>query len=35
MNKFIKGMFANYKTGKKILLLLGIFILMDVIGKIV
>ena len=35
MNKFIKGMFANYKTGKKILLLLGIFILLDVIGNVV
>lgn len=35
MNKFIKGMFADYTTGKKILLLLGIFILLDVIGNIV
>ena len=35
MNKFIKGMFADYTTGKKILLLLGIFILLDVIGNVV
>lgn len=34
MNKFIKGMFADYKLGQKLLLLLGIFILLDVIGNI-
>lgn len=35
MNKFIKGMFADYTTGKKIILLIGIFILLDVIGNVV
>lgn len=35
MNKFIKGMFADYTFGKKLLLLLGIFILLDVVGNVV
>ena len=35
MNKLIKGMFADYRLGKKILLLLGIFILLDIIGNVV
>lgn len=35
MNKLIKGMFADYGVGKKILLLLGIFILLDIIGNVV
>ena len=35
MNKFIKGMFADFTTGKKILFLLGIFILLTVIGNVI
>lgn len=35
MNKLIKGMFADFTFGKKLLVLLGIFILLDVVGNVV
>lgn len=35
MNRFIKGMFSDYTLGKKMLLLVGILIIMEVIGNVV
>lgn len=35
MNKFIKGMFADYGVSKKLFLLLGIFIIMEVFGNVI
>lgn len=35
MNRFIKGMFADYSLGQKLLLLFGIFIIMEVTGNVI
>lgn len=35
MNKFIKGMFADYNAGQKLLVLFAVFILMEVFGNVV